>query len=607
MGIRADVSSSEGSIFSQDVLKIEICGPDEDYLTVIDVPGIFRNHDEGVTTKEDVKLVMNMVKEYIRDSRTIILAVLASNVDIANQEILTLAEDYDKTGERTLGVFTKCDLLMKEQAAQAALCNVVLGKKKRLTLGYHVVINRGADEKDETLEQLEEDFQKEPWSNLPPDRVGVRALKDRLGELLGHITRQEFPKLRREVREMLDAAQKELEGLGVSRQTEWERRLFLSGIARQFQDLTAAGLEAQYSGHRAFETDHLRLITHIVELSDIFSHDIETKGHLWNFEDTESTTPSTPPRELSPAATSRKEKKPSIVDSSNESVISTEDSDQGAFPELCGIVCYDSIVEDPRDGIMDWIRDLYIRSRGADLASFGGHALSSAFKEQSGNWNSITKAYVSKVIVTIHQFIIDVLGTLCTDPRVHGELLAAVSDEVLQRYKAAMENTLFLVSVERDSKPYTLNQSFSMNLQIARGNRMADDLQSKGRTVFWVDSDDYKTADGEFIIGAKAIKTATRTKSNVDLAQEQIHDSLSAYYKVARERFVDNVYRQVVHHCLLTGPQSPLAVFSQDWVIALEAGQVDAIAGESPAVRGRRERLAKRIEDMKAAIEILKH
>jgi hypothetical protein len=45
-------------------------------------------------------------RSWIKNSRTIILAVLPSNVDIATQEILTLAEDYDKAGERTLGVLT---------------------------------------------------------------------------------------------------------------------------------------------------------------------------------------------------------------------------------------------------------------------------------------------------------------------------------------------------------------------------------------------------------------------------------------------------------------------------------------------------------------------
>lgn len=36
--------------FSDDVLKIEICGPKRDHLSVVDVPGIFKKVTEGVTT-----------------------------------------------------------------------------------------------------------------------------------------------------------------------------------------------------------------------------------------------------------------------------------------------------------------------------------------------------------------------------------------------------------------------------------------------------------------------------------------------------------------------------------------------------------------------------
>lgn len=32
--------------FSDDVLKIEICGPDQQHLSVVDVPGIFRSITE---------------------------------------------------------------------------------------------------------------------------------------------------------------------------------------------------------------------------------------------------------------------------------------------------------------------------------------------------------------------------------------------------------------------------------------------------------------------------------------------------------------------------------------------------------------------------------
>lgn len=92
---------------------MELCGPEKSHLSVIDVPGIFRTTEEGITTNEDKLLVKNMVRRYIENSRTIILAVLAANVDIAITEILDMTAEVDLSGQRTLGILTKLDLVDK--------------------------------------------------------------------------------------------------------------------------------------------------------------------------------------------------------------------------------------------------------------------------------------------------------------------------------------------------------------------------------------------------------------------------------------------------------------------------------------------------------------
>jgi hypothetical protein len=48
---------------------------------------------------------------YIRDERTIILAVIPSNTDIATQEILTIAKEVGFNGLLALRVLTKPDLI----------------------------------------------------------------------------------------------------------------------------------------------------------------------------------------------------------------------------------------------------------------------------------------------------------------------------------------------------------------------------------------------------------------------------------------------------------------------------------------------------------------
>lgn len=59
--------------FSDDVLRIEICDPDQEHLSVIDVPGIFRRVTEGLTTQSDKAMVRDMVTTYMKNPRSIIL------------------------------------------------------------------------------------------------------------------------------------------------------------------------------------------------------------------------------------------------------------------------------------------------------------------------------------------------------------------------------------------------------------------------------------------------------------------------------------------------------------------------------------------------------
>ncbi|KAF2189274.1 hypothetical protein K469DRAFT_737160 [Zopfia rhizophila CBS 207.26] len=117
MGIRMTADDTEPSLqtFSEDILKIEINGPEQEHFTVIDVPGIFRVPSPPLTTDSDVALVRNMV------------------------------QNADPDGMRTMGVLTKPDLVT-EIATQDAIKDLILGKQNQLRLGYCVIKNRSADD-----------------------------------------------------------------------------------------------------------------------------------------------------------------------------------------------------------------------------------------------------------------------------------------------------------------------------------------------------------------------------------------------------------------------------------------------------------------------------
>ena len=184
--------------FSGDVLRLEICGPSQEHLSVIDVPGIFKKTTHGVTTKADMQMVRNMVHNYMKNPRSVMLAVVPANVDIATQEILEMAEEVDADGHRTLGVLTKPDLV--DKGAEGSVVELIEGRRHQLTLGWNVVKNPGQSESPNSAKErlaLEDAFfnGEAPWNRLDKDRVGVASLRIRLQEILADHIRREFPKV----------------------------------------------------------------------------------------------------------------------------------------------------------------------------------------------------------------------------------------------------------------------------------------------------------------------------------------------------------------------------------------------------------------------------
>lgn len=198
MGLGDQRAAGGKGTFSDDVLRLEITGPEQEHFSVVDVPGIFRKTTEGVTTKTDRDMVNAMVRRYMENPRSVMLTVIAANVDIATQEIMTMAEEVDEDGHRTLGVLTKPDLV--DGGAEMPVIELIEGKRHKLSLGWCLVRNPGQKELNNPANDrnaVEEAFfqTKAPWNSLDKDKVGVGALRVRLQEILAAHIRREFPKV----------------------------------------------------------------------------------------------------------------------------------------------------------------------------------------------------------------------------------------------------------------------------------------------------------------------------------------------------------------------------------------------------------------------------
>lgn len=191
-------SSTRKPTFSNDVLVLKISGPDQEHLSVIDVPGIFRSTTEGLTTTADTELVRSMVEKYMNNPRSVMLAVIPANVDVATQEILEMAKKADPHQDRTLGVLTKPDLV--DKGAEPKVIDLLEGRTRPMKLGWHVIRNPGQSDlasKDLDRDARESSFfrSQSPWNTVDVEKVGIDSLRVRLNEVLSSLVRKEFPKV----------------------------------------------------------------------------------------------------------------------------------------------------------------------------------------------------------------------------------------------------------------------------------------------------------------------------------------------------------------------------------------------------------------------------
>ena len=92
-----------------------------------------------------------MVVKYISMPSSLILALTAANMDLANSDALKLAREIDPEGERTIGVVTKIDLM--DEGTDAV--ELLKGNVYHLKLGYFGVKNRSQKQISDRVSILE--------------------------------------------------------------------------------------------------------------------------------------------------------------------------------------------------------------------------------------------------------------------------------------------------------------------------------------------------------------------------------------------------------------------------------------------------------------------
>ena len=230
---------------------------------------------------------------------------------------------------------------------------------------------------------------------------------------------------------------RQLEELGPSRETKEQQQRYLLQLAARFQHVKSLALLAHYGGDPIFEDlPILKLTTMFLNRNDIFSRDLEVRGHTIKFKgQTDSghfenekvaegsgirlthlvyDSPTLDFDDRSPLLLSK-----NISWTANRYTGDHDDLDDLLQP--CGTATKSFSIN-----ILDWLQDLYRGSRGFELGSFDPAIVPIIWKKQTINWVDLAHGYIQDVVSLVHNFIIGLLRVCCVDERVLAGLLSVL-------------------------------------------------------------------------------------------------------------------------------------------------------------------------------------
>ena len=486
------------SAFSTDVLRLEISGPNQPHLTIVDLPGLIHSENK-LQTAADIQVVQSIVYEYMINRRSIILAVISAKNDYANQIVLKLAREVDPQGRRTMGVITKPDTLSVGSESELAFVNLARNMDITFRLGWHVLKNRSYETRQLSTEARDDDerqfLSQGAWKDLARATVGIYALREKLSKILFDQIRAELPMLIEDIEGKINNCRGTLARLGPNRDAFDQQRLFLLQISQEFQGISKAALDGSY-GHsffgepRSMDDYTKRLRAVIQNLNVKFAESIRLRGQ-------------------------------------QRRIVEGEISSSNAVEGVKTV---------SRADFIDEIRELLSITRGRELPGmFNPLIVGDLFCEQSRPWEQLARQHLNNVWQAARSFL-DLLISHLADEPTSEALLDQVIDPLMDRKLKDMNKKLDeILRPYQSGHPITYNHYFTETIQKARESRHEAEIARKLRR-FLGHKEDY-TVENVSVKNARMSSLlsalTSRTEGDMDrYACSEILDCMEAYYKV---------------------------------------------------------------------------
>lgn len=199
---------------SPDPIQLTVYSPVVPNLTMVDMPGLTKIAIDGQPASI-VKDLDDMARTYVKGENSIILAVSPANADLATSDALRMAREVDPSGDRTIGVLTKLDIMDPGTDARDIMTNAAV----QLKHGWIAVVNRNQADlngrvsmQDARRKELEF-FRKHPaYKDLK--NVGTNFLSGHLSDQLLSAIRRQMPTIQHHIHKNVSDLQRELDAMG---------------------------------------------------------------------------------------------------------------------------------------------------------------------------------------------------------------------------------------------------------------------------------------------------------------------------------------------------------------------------------------------------------
>lgn len=488
--------STHGKAFSNDLLRVEVSGPDRPHLTIVDLPGLIHSETKQQSAA-DVQLVQEVVQSYMTEPRSIILAVISAKNDFANQIVLRLARETDPSGSRTLGVITKPDSLVAGSESEAQFASLAKNQEVEFRLGWHVLKNMDSEKgkwnlAERDMEELQF-FSQGFWGDMPRTLVGINHLRARLSKLLLGQIAAELPSLIDEIQAKSEESRCRLDKLGKPRTTLDEQRSYLLHISQSFQTLVKAAVDGTYNDsffeNVQTQNGYNKRIRAVVQnLNEGFAGHISQRGHY---------------REIIMAGDKRSVHKGQIVVS--------------------------------KDEYTTYVGQLLKKNRGRELpGTFNPMIVRDLFLEQCGPWEELTYIHVTAVWKAVREFLklaVSHVADETTSIALFDDIVAPALDD---QHEVLDQKSRELLMPHQKGHPITYNHYFTETLQKIRAERHKDELREILERHFGVDTLE-EPCDVKKSINLRGLLDSLLQSTEPDMARfasAEAMDCMLSYYKV---------------------------------------------------------------------------